>query len=57
MLKWALIFLIIAIISAVFGFGNIAEAATDITQILFFLFIVLFFISLIMGWIGRSKKS
>jgi uncharacterized membrane protein YtjA (UPF0391 family) len=49
MLRWAIIFLIIAIVAAVFGFGNIASGATDIARILFFVFLVIFIISLIMG--------
>ena len=42
MLKLALIFLVVAIIAAVFGFGGIAAAATDIAVLLFWLFIILF---------------
>lgn len=53
MLRWAVIFLIIAIIAAVFGFGGIAEGATDIAQILFYIFLVLFVISLIFGGFRR----
>jgi uncharacterized membrane protein YtjA (UPF0391 family) len=49
MLSWALTFLVLAIIAAVFGFGNIAAGATSIAQILFVLFLVLFVISLITG--------
>ena len=49
MLRWAITFLIIALIAAIFGFGGIAEGATDIAQVLFFIFIVLFVISLIAG--------
>jgi uncharacterized membrane protein YtjA (UPF0391 family) len=41
MLRWALIFLVVAIIAAVFGFGNISAAATDIAKILFFVTLVL----------------
>jgi uncharacterized membrane protein YtjA (UPF0391 family) len=47
MLSWALTFLVIALIAAVLGFGGIAGSATYIAQILFFVFIVLFIISLI----------
>jgi uncharacterized membrane protein YtjA (UPF0391 family) len=47
MLRWTLIFLIVAIVAAVFGFGGIYAAATDIARILFFIFIVLFILSLI----------
>ena len=54
MLKWALIFLVIAIIAGVFGFGNISDAATDIARILFFVFLVLFVLGLLFGF--KSKK-
>ena len=53
MLSWALTFLIVAIIAALFGFGGIAEAVTDIARVLFFFFIVLFLVSLIFGLIRR----
>ena len=49
MLRYALIFLVIAIIAGIFGFGNISEAATDIARILFFVFLVLFVLGLIFG--------
>ena len=49
MLRWAIGFLIVAIIAAIFGFGNIAEEATGIAKILFFVFIVLFVVSLVLG--------
>ena len=49
MLYWAVVFLIIAIIAAVFGFGAIAGTAAGIAKILFFIFIVLFVVSLLFG--------
>lgn len=49
MLSWALTFLIIALIAAVFGFGGIAGSAMGIAQVLFFVFLVLFAVSLIFG--------
>jgi uncharacterized membrane protein YtjA (UPF0391 family) len=49
MLGWALTFLIVALIAAVFGFGGIASGAANIAQILFFVFLVLFVVSLLMG--------
>lgn len=55
MLRYALIFFIVAIIAAVFGFGNISAAATDIAKILFFIFIILFLISLITGLIKKPR--
>ena len=49
MLSWALTFLVIAIIAAVFGFGGIAATATGIAQILFYIFLVLFLVSALMA--------
>jgi uncharacterized membrane protein YtjA (UPF0391 family) len=49
MLRYSIAFLVIAIVAAVFGFGNIAGAATDIAKILFWIFVIIFVISLIMG--------
>ena len=42
-------FLIIALIAAVLGFGGIAGTAVGIAKVLFFIFIVLFLVSLIFG--------
>lgn len=54
MLRWAIIFAVISIIAAIFGFGGISEGAADIARILFFIFIVLFVLVLIFG--GRVFK-
>ena len=54
MLSWALIFFVVAIIAAIFGFGGIATASAGIAQVLFFLFLVLFVVSLIMGMARRG---
>jgi uncharacterized membrane protein YtjA (UPF0391 family) len=47
MLYYALVFLLISILAAIFGFGGIAIASAGIAKILFFIFIVLFLVSLI----------
>ena len=49
MLRWTVIFLVIAIIAAIFGFGGIAAGAAGIAKILFFIFLILFVLSLISG--------
>jgi uncharacterized membrane protein YtjA (UPF0391 family) len=49
MLRWAFIFLIIAIIAGVFGFSDVAHAATTIAQWLFGIFLVLFIGALVIG--------
>ena len=53
MLYWALMFLIIALVAAIFGFGGIASTATGIAQILFVIAIVLFLVSLLAGFLRR----
>ena len=53
MLGWAVVFLIIALMTTIFGFGGIAVASAGIAKLLFFIFLVLFVISLIFGWRGR----
>jgi uncharacterized membrane protein YtjA (UPF0391 family) len=53
MLYWALVFFIVALIAAVFGFGGIAVGAASIAKVLFFIFIVLFIVSLLMGGVRR----
>lgn len=47
MLYYALIFFVIALIAAVFGFGGIASASVGIAQILFFIFLALFVVTMI----------
>jgi uncharacterized membrane protein YtjA (UPF0391 family) len=49
MLRWALIFLIIALVAALFGFTGIAVAAAGIAKFLFFLFLVICLIFFIFG--------
>lgn len=49
MLSWSVTFLIIALIAAALGFTGIAGTAVGIAKILFFVFIVLFVVSLIFG--------
>ncbi len=54
MLGWALIFLVIAIIAAIFGFGGIAGTAANIAVILFWVAIAIFVITLLFGLVrGR----
>jgi uncharacterized membrane protein YtjA (UPF0391 family) len=56
MLGWALTFLVIALIAAVLGFGGIAGLSMEIAKIIFFVAIVLFLISAVVGLLrGRSR--
>jgi uncharacterized membrane protein YtjA (UPF0391 family) len=47
MLRWALGFFILALVAAVLGFTGIAVAAAGIAKIIFFIFLVLFLVSLV----------
>ena len=49
MLRWAVTFAILALIAGVLGFGGMAGDFSWIAQILLFLFIVLFVVSLVLG--------
>ena len=49
MLHWSLIFLVLAIIAAILGFGGIAGAAVGIAKALFFIFLVVWLIGLVLG--------
>ncbi|MFE3837126.1 DUF1328 domain-containing protein [Pseudogemmobacter sonorensis] len=48
MLGWALTFLVVALIAAALGFGGIAGTSAGIAQVLFFVFIILFVVSIVM---------
>jgi len=49
MLRWALIFLVIALISGALGLFGLEGAAMEGARILFFVFLVLFVVSLLVG--------
>ena len=53
MLRWALIFFVIALVAAVFGYGGIAGASAGIAKMLFIGFVVVAAIALILS-LGRG---
>lgn len=54
MLYWAAMFFVIALVAALFGFGGIAAGATEIAKVLFFVFLILFVVSLVFGGLRRG---
>jgi uncharacterized membrane protein YtjA (UPF0391 family) len=54
MLHYAVVFFIVALIAALFGFGGIAAGAVEIAQVLFFIFLALFVVSLLVGLFRRD---
>ena len=56
MLYYSLVFLLIAVVAAVLGFGGIAFAAAGIAKILFYLFLALFLVSLVVHLARGSAR-
>jgi uncharacterized membrane protein YtjA (UPF0391 family) len=54
MLRWAVIFLVVAIVAGIFGFAGLMVAAAGIAKLLFYLFLILFLVSLIAGLARRT---
>jgi uncharacterized membrane protein YtjA (UPF0391 family) len=54
MLHYAVVFFVIALVAALFGFGGIAASAVGIAKILFVVFAVLTVASLLFGLIRSS---
>ena len=58
MLRWALAFFVIALIAALLGFGGIAGTASSIAITLFWVFVVLFVVSLVVSLVtGRGVRT
>jgi len=53
MLRLALLFLVLSLLAALFGFGGIAVASAEIARVIFFIFLVLFVVALLGGLMGR----
>jgi len=53
LLKWALVFMVVAIIAAIFGFTRISEGAIGIARILFIVFLVVFVILFVMSFVKK----
>lgn len=54
LLHYAVVFLVVALISAALGFGGVAGVAVDAAKLLFWVFLVLFVVSLIVGLARRT---
>ena len=52
LLGWALMFLVVALIAALFGFTGIAAGAVSIARLLFGLFLLIFVVLLILALVG-----
>lgn len=53
MLHYAIVFLVIALVAALFGFGGIAAGAVEIAKILFFVFVIMAVVAFVIS-LGRK---
>lgn len=53
MLRWALVFFVVALVAALFGFTEIAAGAAGIGKILCFVFVAAFAVCFILGLVER----
>jgi uncharacterized membrane protein YtjA (UPF0391 family) len=56
MLRWALIFLVIALIAGGLGFTGIAGAAVGVAKILFCVFVGIFLVILLVAMLGGGPR-
>lgn len=54
MLHYAIVFFVIALIAAVFGFGGIAASAVGIAKVLFVVFLIMAVVSFLMGVLKKG---
>jgi len=54
LLHYALVFLVVALVAAAVGFGGVAGFAMEAARMLFWVFIVLFVVSLVAGLVRRT---
>ncbi len=56
MFSWVITFLVVALIAGVLGFGGIAGASIEMAKIIFFVAVVLFLVSAVVGLArGRTR--
>lgn len=55
LLHYAVVFLVVALVAALFGFGGVAGTAMEGAKLLFWVAIVLFVVMLIMGVLRRGR--
>jgi uncharacterized membrane protein YtjA (UPF0391 family) len=53
LLYYAIVFLVIAVVAAIFGFGGVAGTAMEGARILFWVAIILFIVSAVVGFVRR----
>ncbi len=57
MLYWSVVFLVLAMVAAFFGFGGVATTAVGISKTLFYVAIIVFLVTVVLGVAGRGKTT
>jgi uncharacterized membrane protein YtjA (UPF0391 family) len=57
MLRWAVIFLVVAIIAGVMGFGGIAGASVSIAMTLFYIFLAITIVLFLLSLVGGGRRT
>lgn len=57
MLYWAVVFLVVALVAALLGFGGVATAAAGMAKILFYIFLIVFLVTLVLGLGRRGTRG
>ena len=57
MLRWALIFLVVALVAGLLGFTTVAGASIAIAKTLFYVFLVVFLVLLVLGFMGGRRAG
>jgi uncharacterized membrane protein YtjA (UPF0391 family) len=57
MVRWAIVFLVIALVAAALGFGGVAGTAMEGAKILFYVAIVLFVVSAVIGMMRGRRPT
>ncbi|HTK84679.1 MAG TPA: DUF1328 domain-containing protein [Patescibacteria group bacterium] len=55
MLNWVFTFLVLALLSALFGFAGLAALSIEVARLLFFVFIILFIVTTLVHLLGSGR--
>ena len=54
MLRYSVIFLVIALVAALFGFGGIASGAVESAKILIFIFVIIAIVTFVVSLVKKN---
>ncbi len=55
LLYWAVVFLVVAVVAALFGFGGVAGTAIEGARLLFWVAIVLFVVAIVLNFVRSGR--